>query len=188
LPSGRKIKVVKTPSLMVTEGRDARDEVTKVIGELSPGPHAFIIVLQAGRTTEDEKRFIIGFKKLFGDENFLKHTIIVVTRKADIIDENEDPIDIHSYMDRWADPYIKQLYEQCGRRIVAVENKHSSAVERTEYAREVIDEVIKMGGIYSHDYFKLLAEKEIKEEEIIKLRREVERIAKEQERNFCSIL
>jgi len=172
---------------MVTEGRDARDEVTKVIGELSPGPHAFIIVLQAGRTTEDEKRFIIGFKKLFDDENFLKHTIIVMTRKADITDENEDPIDIHSYIDKMAAPCIKQLYEQCGRRIVAVENKHSSRDEKNKYAKEVTEEVLKIGGYYADAYFKILMEKKIQAEETAKLIRELERFNNEQKAKLCTI-
>ena len=98
LRSGRQIKVVDTPGIMDTGGRDVRDEVTKAIAALSPGPHAFLIVLQPGRATEEEKQVIKQLKGLFGDETFLEHTIIVMTKKADIADENEDPIDIHSFI------------------------------------------------------------------------------------------
>lgn len=87
-----------------------------------------------------------------------------------------------------AAPDVKQLYEQCGRRIVAVENKHASSDEKHRYAKEVTDEVLKMGGYYSHAYFKLLVEKKIQAEETAKLRRELERVAKKQKRGFCSIL
>ena len=156
LRSGRKIIVVDTSGIMDTGGRDVRDEVTKAIAALSPGPHAFLIVLQPGRATEEEKRVIKQLKGLFGDETFLEHTIIVMTRKADITDENEDQINIHSFINKMAAPAVKQLYEQCGRRIVAVENKHSSQDEKTKYAKEVTEEVLKLDRYYSHEYFKLL--------------------------------
>ena len=188
LRSGRQIKVVDTPGIMDTGGRDVRDEVTKAIAALSPGPHAFLIVLQPGRATEEEKRVIKQLKGLFGDETFLEHTIIVMTKKADITDENEDPIDIHSFIDKMAASDVKELYEQCGRRIVAVENKHSSQDEKQRYAKEIADEVLKMGGYYSHAYFKLLMEKKIQAEEVARLRREIEKVAKETDRSFCTIL
>jgi GTP1/Obg family GTP-binding protein len=188
LRSGRQIKVVDTPGIMDTGGRDVRDEVTKAIAALSPGPHAFLIVLQPGRATEEEKRVIKQLKGLFGDETFLEHTIIVMTKKADITDENEDPIDIHSFIDKMAASDVKELYEQCGRRIVAVENKHSSQDEKQRYAKEIADEVLKMGGYYSHAYFKLLMEKKIQAEEVARLRREIEKVAKERDRSFCTIL
>jgi hypothetical protein len=60
-----------------------------------------------------------------------------MTKKADITDENEDPIDIHSFINKMSAPDVKELYEQCGRRIVAVENKHSSQDEKQRYAKEI---------------------------------------------------
>ena len=188
LRSGRQIKVVDTPGIMDTQGRDVRDEVTKAIAALSPGPHAFLIVLQPGRATEEEKRVIKELKGLFGDETFLEHTIIVMTKKADITDENEHQIDIHSFIDKMAAHDVKQLYEQCGKRIVAVENKHASRDEKHRYAKEITDEVLKMGGYYSHAYFNLLKEKRIKAEQTEMLRREIERLAQAQMQMFCSIL
>jgi hypothetical protein len=74
-----------------------------------------------------------------------------MTRKAEITNLSEDPIDIHSYIDTMAGHHVKQLYEECGRRIVAVENKHSSQDEKHRYAKEVMEEVLKLDG-----YFKLL--------------------------------
>jgi GTPase Era involved in 16S rRNA processing len=188
LRSGRQITVVDTPGIMDTRGRDVRDEVIKAIATLSPGPHAFLIVLQPGRATEEEKRVIKQLKELFGDETFLEHTIIVMTRKGDIIDENEDPIDIHTFIDKMTDPGVKQLYKQCGRRIVAVENTKTSQDDKNQYASEVVDAVLKKGGYYAHSYFKLLSEKNIQAKDTAKLRSEVERVAKEQNRSFCSIL
>jgi hypothetical protein len=103
-----------------------------------------------------------------------------MTRKGDLIDENEDPIDIHSYIDTLAHPSVKELYKMCGKRIFAVENIHANKDEKNKYAADVIDEIIKMGECYSHAYFKLISEKKMKEK--------IERAAKEQGRWFCSIL
>jgi hypothetical protein len=46
------------------------------------------------------------------------------------------------------DPGVKQLYEQCGRRIVSVENKKTSQDEKNQYASEVVDAVLRKGGYY----------------------------------------
>jgi hypothetical protein len=69
------------------------------------------MVLQPGKPTEEEKRVIKQLKGLFGDETFLEHTIIVMTRKADITDENEDQIDIHSFINKMAAPSVKHNFD-----------------------------------------------------------------------------
>jgi hypothetical protein len=55
-----------------------------------------------------------------------------LTRKGDIVDDNDDPMDIHTFIDKMTDPGVKQLYEQCGRRIVSVENKKTSQDEKNQ--------------------------------------------------------
>ena len=187
LPCGRQIKVVDTPGLMDTRDRDVSDEVTKAIAELSPGPHAFLIVLQPGRATAEEKWVIKQLKGLFGDESFLEHTILVMTRNADISDEHDCPMDIHSFINTMADPDLKQLYKDCRERIVAVENKHCSRVEKIQYARDIVNAVLLKGGYYAHSYFKLLIEKNIQVEETAKLKSEIEQMANQQQRTLCSI-
>lgn len=112
----------------------------------------------------------------------MEHTIIVMNRKADIQDENEDPISIQQYMHKYAADDVKDLYRRCGRRIVAVENKHASEHEKQKYAQEVVDEMVKMGGFYSHAYFKLMQQKKIQEKETRRLRLEIERVAADRAR------
>ena len=180
LSSGRQIKIVDTPGIMDTKGREVGEEIANAIAALAPGPHAFLIVLRPGRATTEEKQVIKELKGFFGDDTFLEHTIIVMTQKADINDENEDPVDIHSYIDTMAHPSVKELYEMCGKRIFAVENIHATKDEKNKYATDVIHEIIKMGGYYPHAYFKIISEMKIKEK--------IERAAKEQGGWFCSIL
>lgn len=187
LSDGRKIKVVDTPGIKDTRGRDMRDEITKAIAALSPGPHAFLIVLQPNRATEEEQQVIKELRNLFGDEQFLEHTIIVMTRLRDLEDDDGDCMTIKKYMKDQASPGVKALYETCGKRIVGVENK-STKDEKARYALEVADEVIKMGGYYSHAYFKLMREKKIQELEISRLRKEIEKVAEEQKGQFCTLI
>lgn len=51
---------------------------------------------------------------------------------------------------------MKQLYAECNKRIIAVENKQIMT-ERQKQAEEVFGEIDKMDGFYDHRYFKLLA-------------------------------
>ncbi|CAG2214172.1 unnamed protein product [Mytilus edulis] len=131
LPNGRAIKIVDTPGIMDTEGKDVRDEVTQSIAQLSPGPHAFLIVLQPGRATTEEKQ-------------------------ADINDEEGRPISIENYLETYAADDVKDLYEQCGKRMVAVENTHASKSEKQEDAMKIANEVVQMGGFFSHAYFQIM--------------------------------
>ncbi|XP_052061571.1 GTPase IMAP family member 7-like [Mytilus californianus] len=187
LSSGQKVRVVDTPGILDTMKRDVRLEVTKSIGFLSPGPHAFIIVLSPNRATEEERRVIAELNALFGDKKFLDHTIIVMVRKNEIRDENGDEMDIHKFIDKQAADDVKTLYQECGRRIVAVENL-ASVREKQTYAKEVVDKISTLDGYYSHEYFKLLEERRLKIDQIAELEKALEEKANELNRSFCSIL
>lgn len=187
LPSGQKIRVVDTPGILDTKKRDVAEEVTKSIGYLSPGPHAFIIVLQPNRATDEEKRVITELAELFGDNRFLKHTILVMVRRNEIRDADGDLIDIHQFIDKMASADVKSLYTQCGRRIVAVENLGSKR-EKENYAQMVVDEILSMDGYYSHDYFLLLQRNKIRENQVAALQAALVESAKQSNRSFCSIL
>jgi hypothetical protein len=73
-----------TPGIMDTKGREVGEEIANAIAALSPGPHAFLIVLRPGRATAEEKEVIKELKGLFGDDTFLEHTIIVTGDNAAI--------------------------------------------------------------------------------------------------------
>ena len=109
-----------------------------------------------------------------------------MTKKADITDENDDPIDIHAFINTMTAPDVKQLYEKCGRRIVAVENIFSSQEQKHRYAKEVTDEVLQIGGHYSLAHFKLYVETKFLEKEAARLRRELKILPNEQKRDTCS--
>lgn len=187
LRSGRAIKVVDTPGILDTRNTDIRKEVTKAIAFLSPGPHAFIIVLQPNRATEEEKRVISEIQELFGDTKFLQNTIIVMVRRDEIVDQEGDLIDIHEFIDKMAAQDVKTLYEKCDKRIIAVENR-KSIVEKQRYAEMVVDEISSLDGYYCHEYFSLLQENNLQKTEIAKLQKKLVECAAKNKRPYCSIL
>lgn len=123
LPSGQIIQVVDTPGIMDTANREVVHIVTKSIAYLSPGPHAFLLVLQPNRATTEEMNSLKELQNLFGDDSYLKNTIIIMVRRNEIDNEDGSLMDIHQFILTRTCQAVKDLYKKCGKRIIAVDNK-----------------------------------------------------------------
>lgn len=66
---GKKIVLVDTPGIFDTEvpNDKTQTEIMKCIGLTAPGPHAFIMVVNLARFTEEEMKTIDHFKVFWGD-------------------------------------------------------------------------------------------------------------------------
>lgn len=146
--SSRLIKVVDTPGIMDTtrKKKDIHEEIEKGIKELSPGPHAIIIVVSPLSFTDDNQKMISEFKEVFHCDGFLQFTIIVMVRRTDIQDHEWKPKDIHTFVDEQTTD-IKVLYNTCGKRIVAVENV-ASLSDRNQCGQEIMTAIDGLGGGY----------------------------------------
>ncbi|XP_071141859.1 GTPase IMAP family member 9-like [Mytilus edulis] len=156
LPSGQIIKVVDTPGIMDTEDRDVLHEVTRSIVYLNPGPHAFLLVLQPNRATKEEMSSLKELENLFGDDSFYQNTILIMVRRNEIVYPNGSLMDIHTFIADRTCSEVKQLYEMCGKRIIAVENFDSNFSIRDGYRNQIFDMIRTFYGYYSHDYFKMV--------------------------------
>ncbi|XP_052058965.1 GTPase IMAP family member 6-like [Mytilus californianus] len=186
LPSGRRISVVDTPGILNTEGKNVSSEIRKAVDALKPGPNAFLIVLKPGRATDEEKGVIRTLRQIFQKESYFDHTILIMTRKADIEDDNDDHIPIHQYMREDVSDDLKKLYKQCGKRIVAVENLSNS---RDQYAQEISNEIESLGGYYDREFYELEKENRKKRKaEIKQNEEEIERIRQKQTSGLCVII
>ncbi|XP_008591610.1 PREDICTED: GTPase IMAP family member 7-like [Galeopterus variegatus] len=159
---GRDLLIVDTPGFFDTrESVEATcEEVSRCVLLSCPGPHAFVVVLQLGRYTEEEKMTITLIKSLFG-KRAMQHMIILFTRKEDLEDQSLDAF-IAS-----AGENLKSIIKECGGRYCAFNNRAGEA-EKEAQVQELVELIDKMvlinGGMYFSDAIYRDVEKKLKRE------------------------
>ncbi|XP_063418166.1 GTPase IMAP family member 7-like [Mytilus trossulus] len=156
LQDGEFVQVVDTPGIMDTSNLNAVNEVTKSIAYLSPGPHAFLLVLQPNRATTEEINSLTELTNLFGDDSYLQNTIIVMVRRNEIENEDGSLMGIHAFIETRSCDAVKDLYIKCGKRIIAVDNKERDEEIKEKFRKDLVDMIKKFSGYYSHEYFKMV--------------------------------
>ncbi|XP_012790847.2 GTPase IMAP family member 7-like [Sorex araneus] len=135
---GRNILVVDTPGFFDTEEKQDTTcrEISKCVLYSSPGPHAFILVLQLNRYTEEEQQVFAMVKALFG-ESVTRHMIVVFTRKEDLEDTS-----LRDFIAE-ADVSLKNMVRECGSRCCAFSNR-AERDEKEAQVQELMQLVEKM--------------------------------------------
>lgn len=113
----QKILIVDTPGIFDTT-QTIQKEILKCISISSPGPHAFILVLNIARYTEEEQKSVQHFVDSFG-ENIFKYFIVVFTRKDDL-DEEGRSLEDHT---KSVPPNLHAFIGKCGNRVIAFNNR-----------------------------------------------------------------
>ncbi|XP_062874258.1 golgin subfamily A member 6-like protein 22 [Trichomycterus rosablanca] len=123
---GKSIAVVDTPGLFDTtlSNDEATEEIVNCISLSAPGPHAFIIVLSVGRSTQEEMETLNLIKNIFGTEA-AKFTIVLFTHGDDLEDQT-----LEEYIKTSDHKGIDKLIRDCGGRVHMFNNKEKN--DRTQ--------------------------------------------------------
>uniref|UniRef100_A0A3B4DY63 AIG1-type G domain-containing protein n=1 Tax=Pygocentrus nattereri TaxID=42514 RepID=A0A3B4DY63_PYGNA len=145
--NGQNITVIDTPGLYDTNlSKDfIIRETVKGVRLAAPGPHAFLLVIDLRRFTQEEKDTVKNFQKAFGDEVH-KHMIVLFTRGDDLEFDNKT---VDTYVDE-AGPDLKGLISACGRRYHVFNNRKPE--DRTQV--EILFQKIRtMLDASNHSYY-----------------------------------
>ncbi|XP_062389311.1 GTPase IMAP family member 9-like, partial [Sardina pilchardus] len=148
--SGRQITVIDTPGLFDTElgNEEIQRELTNCISLVLPGPHVFLLLIQVGRFTPEERQAVDIIQSTFG-ENAIKYTIVVFTRGDDL-----DNKPIEEFLSK-PGSFLMNLIEQCGKRYHVLNNKETGDRTQVSALLDKIDYMVAAngGGYYTSRMF-----------------------------------
>uniref|UniRef100_A0A3B3SWY6 AIG1-type G domain-containing protein n=1 Tax=Paramormyrops kingsleyae TaxID=1676925 RepID=A0A3B3SWY6_9TELE len=170
--SNRHVAVIDTPGLFDTDqpSEQIQNEIVRCIQVSSPGPHAFLVVMQLNRFTKEEKMCVEALQEIFGEEAN-KFMIILFTRGDDLQKQT-----IHNFV-RDAHPDLKGVIRKCGDRYHVFNNNDSSNRDQVNQLLDMIERMMISKKKMNRTMDEI-------ERQMRKMLRENRRKAEESEHNF----
>ncbi|KAM9332773.1 GTPase IMAP family member 7-like [Pholidichthys leucotaenia] len=157
---GQTLFVVDTPGLFHTAlpQRKVVEEIGKCMSYSAPGPHVFLVVIQLGRFTKQEKNTVKIIHKMFG-KKAADYTMVLFTRGDDLMAEN---ITLEEIIRE--NRALQEFIRECQGRIQVFNNRNKDRAQVKELVKKIEEMVGKNGGqYYKHELF-TEANKAIREE------------------------
>uniref|UniRef100_A0A3P8NJD2 AIG1-type G domain-containing protein n=1 Tax=Astatotilapia calliptera TaxID=8154 RepID=A0A3P8NJD2_ASTCA len=121
---GQKLAVIDTPGLFDTRKteEEVKEEISSCIFLAAPGPHVFLVVIQANRFTEEEQETVKIIKNMFGEQSASDYMMALVIHEDDV---NKDTIE-----EAIKHPDLNDIISQCrgGYHVFNNRNKDPSEV------------------------------------------------------------
>uniref|UniRef100_A0A8C5C0Z9 AIG1-type G domain-containing protein n=1 Tax=Gadus morhua TaxID=8049 RepID=A0A8C5C0Z9_GADMO len=151
-------------------------ESSRCVALTAPGPHAFLLVVQVGRYTEEENMAVTMMAAVFGEAAVRDHTVVLFTRGDDL----EEPIE--QYLAS-ASVSLKALIDRCGGRYHVLNNRAPSDVQQVHELLGKVEQVVEDngGGCYTNAMYQEV-EAAIREEKDRVRREEKERVRRKKRR------
>ncbi|XP_060081082.1 GTPase IMAP family member 7-like [Ylistrum balloti] len=173
---GQSILLIDTPGVFDTNVPNVTilSEIAKCISMSLPGPHVFLLVIQAGRFTPEESHTVNHVAKVFG-EGMFKHTIVVFNGKDNLEKQ-------HKSLEKFLQsipPSLEEIIEKCNRRCIAVDNGQENAF-RDDDAKKLMEHINVLveehhGGYYTNEMFQAAEKKCREREEEIRRQKDLEK-------------
>ncbi|XP_066580856.1 GTPase IMAP family member 7-like, partial [Amia ocellicauda] len=161
----RKVHVVDTPGILDTDKPDdvIIKETVRCIQLSAPGPHAFILVIQLGRFTPEERNAVEALQKLFGDKA-AKYMIVLFTRGDELKGQS-----INDFVQQ-SPAGLREVIRKCGSRFHCFNNENMSNRRQVRELYSKIDSMVAANGgsYYTQEMFQEAEHRiNIKEEELL---------------------
>ncbi|XP_053198769.1 GTPase IMAP family member 4-like [Scomber japonicus] len=135
------VTVVDTPGIMDTskEPDYITSEIVRCVKLTCPGPHVFLLIMQIGRFTNEEKNAVEALQELFGPEAN-KYMIVLFTRGDDL-----DGMTIEQYVGKGTEAF-RRVIQSCGSRFHVFDNRKSDRNQVVQLIKKIDNMVAGNGG------------------------------------------
>ncbi|XP_032364916.1 GTPase IMAP family member 7 [Etheostoma spectabile] len=137
----RVVSVVDTPGILDTQKSPEfiQREIVRCVEVSCPGPHVFLLVIQVGRFTNEEKNSVEALQKLFGPKAN-QYMIVLFTRGDDLGGQT-----IQEYV-REGSQDLRRVIQSCGNRFHVFDNTSKDTGQVVELVKKIDSMVAANGG------------------------------------------
>ncbi|XP_042560132.1 GTPase IMAP family member 9-like [Clupea harengus] len=150
LISPRKIEVIDTPGIIDTERApgEVENEIVQCIKYSTPGPHAFLLVIQVGYFSKEEQNAVRALQEIFGEEA-ADYMMVLFTHGDDLGSKTINDHVCHG------GAKLKEVIQSCGGRYHVFNNHSSDRTQVVELIKK-IDEMVAVngGGHFTEEMYK----------------------------------